>query len=274
LIGEAIAQFNKDLKEAAKEALPTTVGVIAGVAAGVIADPLSPGRAAIAAAGAAVGFIAENAVVILKISQLVTEQTKSSLERLQELQQLDTAWAYENQQLIAELKLHLSAVTGIQPAIEMALRAYDQAQRDYYSQVAQGERLQVERETFRKRSAALVQGYRTKDLAFRAFRDEALEKYKQLFDLSSRYAYLAANAYDFETGFGLIQALGKLNLPALPIETGELPRPGDTCVFACAGGRKHALRATIAARQEFAESSHPAPACAPSDKPQYCCSAF
>lgn len=61
-----------------------------------------------------------------------------------------------------------------------------------------------------------------------------------------------ALAYDFETGIGLIQALGKLNLPALPVETGDLPRPGDTCVFASAGGRKHALRCTIAARQEFA----------------------
>ena len=30
-----------------------------------------------------------------------------------------------------------------------------------------------------------------------------------------------ALAYDFETGFGLIQALGKLNLPALPLETGR-----------------------------------------------------
>ena len=61
-----------------------------------------------------------------------------------------------------------------------------------------------------------------------------------------------ALAYDFETGFGLIQALGKLNLPALPIETGDAPRPGDTAVLASAGGRKHALRCTIAARQEFA----------------------
>jgi len=61
-----------------------------------------------------------------------------------------------------------------------------------------------------------------------------------------------ALAYDFETGFGLIQALGKLNLPALPIESGDAPRPGDTAVLASAGGRKHALRCTIAARQEFA----------------------
>ena len=61
-----------------------------------------------------------------------------------------------------------------------------------------------------------------------------------------------ALAYDFETGFGLIQALGKLNLPALRLETGNAPRPGDSAVLASAGGRRHALRCTIAARQEFA----------------------
>ena len=61
-----------------------------------------------------------------------------------------------------------------------------------------------------------------------------------------------ALAHDFETGFGLIQALGKLALPALPMEAGDAPQPGDVCVLASAGGRKHALRCTIAARQEFA----------------------
>ncbi|NOG72295.1 S1C family serine protease [Roseicella sp. DB1501] len=61
-----------------------------------------------------------------------------------------------------------------------------------------------------------------------------------------------ALAYDFETGLGLIQALGRLDLPALPVDAEGGPQPGDTCVFASAGGRKHALRCTIAARQEFA----------------------
>ena len=61
-----------------------------------------------------------------------------------------------------------------------------------------------------------------------------------------------ALAYDFETGFGLIQALGRLDLPALVLEGGEAPQPGDTAVLASAGGRKHALRCTVAARQEFA----------------------
>lgn len=61
-----------------------------------------------------------------------------------------------------------------------------------------------------------------------------------------------ALAYDFETGFGLIQALGRLDLPALKVEDGPAPRPGDSAVLASLGGRKHALRCTIAARQEFA----------------------
>ncbi len=61
-----------------------------------------------------------------------------------------------------------------------------------------------------------------------------------------------ALAFDFETGFGLIQALGKLDLPALRMETGEAPAAGDHAVLASVGGRKHALRATVAARQEFA----------------------
>ncbi|HYZ32539.1 MAG TPA: S1C family serine protease [Crenalkalicoccus sp.] len=61
-----------------------------------------------------------------------------------------------------------------------------------------------------------------------------------------------ALAYDFESGFGLVQALGRLNLPALKLDTGSGPRPGDTAVLASSGGRRHALRCTVAARQEFA----------------------
>ena len=66
--------------------------------------------------------------------------------------------------------------------------------------LAKGERIQLEREIFRRRAATVVQGYRTNDLTFRAFRNEALEQYRTLFDLASRYTYLAAKSYDYETG--------------------------------------------------------------------------
>ncbi len=66
--------------------------------------------------------------------------------------------------------------------------------------LAAGERVQADREIFRQRAAALIQGYRTKDVTFRTFRNEALEQYRSLFDLASRYTYLAAKSYDYETG--------------------------------------------------------------------------
>src|SRR5262249_24365098 len=59
-------------------------------------------------------------------------------------------------------------------------------------------------------------------------------------------------AYDQETGFGLVQALARLNLPALPIGQSKGAKVGDPVVVAGAGGRKHSVVARIAAKQEFA----------------------
>ncbi|HXJ73511.1 MAG TPA: hypothetical protein VNM37_11680, partial [Candidatus Dormibacteraeota bacterium] len=70
----------------------------------------------------------------------------------------------------------------------------------YRALVAKGNRIQQERLTFRQHAAALVQGFRTRDAAFRIFQNEKLERYKTLFDLAAKYAFLAAQAYDYETG--------------------------------------------------------------------------
>jgi len=85
-------------------------------------------------------------------------------------------------------------------AVNERVREYDDAKRKLQKLIADGDRIQAEREVFRRRSAAVVQGYRTRDAAFRLFRSEKLERYKTLFDLSARYALLAANAYDYDTG--------------------------------------------------------------------------
>ena len=59
-------------------------------------------------------------------------------------------------------------------------------------------------------------------------------------------------AYDQETGVGLVQALARLELPALPIGQSKSAKVGDAVVVAGAGGRKHSVVARIAAKQEFA----------------------
>src|SRR5579864_2886103 len=61
-----------------------------------------------------------------------------------------------------------------------------------------------------------------------------------------------ALAYDQETGFGLVQALAKLDLPVLPIGDSSSAQIGDRVVVAGFGRRQRSVAARILAKQEFA----------------------
>jgi S1-C subfamily serine protease len=58
--------------------------------------------------------------------------------------------------------------------------------------------------------------------------------------------------FDQETGFGLVQALAKLDLPALPLGSSKAVEVGERVVLGGVGGRTRSLAARIAAKQEFA----------------------
>ena len=59
-------------------------------------------------------------------------------------------------------------------------------------------------------------------------------------------------AYDFETGFGLVQPLGRLATRPIPRgRAGDL-MPGDAVYVLGRGGRSHALEAELMAKREFA----------------------
>jgi S1-C subfamily serine protease len=59
-------------------------------------------------------------------------------------------------------------------------------------------------------------------------------------------------AYDQETGFGLVQALARLLVPALPVGNSGKARIGDPVIVAGAGGADRSIAASIVAKQEFA----------------------
>jgi S1-C subfamily serine protease len=58
--------------------------------------------------------------------------------------------------------------------------------------------------------------------------------------------------YDQETGFGLVQALARVDLPTLPIGSSAALHVDEQVVVAGAGGRQRSVAARIAAKQEFA----------------------
>jgi S1-C subfamily serine protease len=58
--------------------------------------------------------------------------------------------------------------------------------------------------------------------------------------------------YDQESGFGLVQALGRLKVPPIDLGIGVRVGAGDRAIMAAEGGRRHALSARVVARQEFA----------------------
>ncbi len=58
--------------------------------------------------------------------------------------------------------------------------------------------------------------------------------------------------FDQASGFGLVQALARLDLPALPIGRSSDAKVGQPVVIGAGGGRTRSVAARIVARQEFA----------------------
>ena len=173
--------------------------VIVGLAAG--GDISFGARAALSAAG----FTIESVGTKLKVARetivlalrAATDAAATGVE-MNDIYPLEKT--QERREALLELQAELDDLQGAPYAINAALQQYEDAKAKVAAVAAKGERLQQEREVARQRTAAVIQGFRTRDAAFRIFRNEKLERYKTLFDLAARYSFLAATAYDYETG--------------------------------------------------------------------------
>lgn len=73
-----------------------------------------------------------------------------------------------------------------------------------------------------------------------------------LIDADGRAVPGHALAHDQATGFGLVQPLGRLNLPALELGDSDRLPVGSLGIIAAGGGRHHAIETRVVGRQEFA----------------------
>lgn len=194
-ISTAIETADK-VAEFSKESLPSDT--VFGLANG--GDLAFPGRAIIFTAANIIrlGLLAHDANNFRVLQNDLRRKRTEILqkERLIADKQLQAQF----RETVGELATSLLDMQDQLATINERLRAVDDAARKIQAAVAEGNRIQSEREFYRQRAAAVTQGFRTRDAAFRIFRNEKLERYKTLFDLAARYSFLAANAYDYETG--------------------------------------------------------------------------
>jgi hypothetical protein len=179
--GDAVAEFFPTVVGLAADATSSARGgaKVAGLAAKLILDlGAVAGRAM--ASGAELSILRDEQSLERQMTRLdfSLEEIQFAREYVNEWRDT-TAHANDLAQLVLNHQRKLQRVSNV---------------------LAKGESILAQREVFRQRAAAIVQGYRTKDLTFRVFRNEALEQYRSLFDLASRYTYLAAKSYDYETG--------------------------------------------------------------------------
>ncbi|MEI6342773.1 MAG: hypothetical protein WCR07_12510 [Verrucomicrobiota bacterium] len=182
--------------DVASAALPDSF--IAGLAAG--GDITSVGEAALKAAGFAVKSSLKVGAFVRFILLKAFESANTTARRWTEFAISDKERAEATKGALYDLLHDVWGLTDFLNGINIKLRQYDDAMLAYRRLLAEGDRILEERMVVRQRSAQVIQGFRTRDAAFRLFRTEKLERYKSMFDLAARYSLLAANAYDYETG--------------------------------------------------------------------------
>jgi hypothetical protein len=199
LVFRNIAQKATLVANALAEANPKVLGVIAGLAGGVIADATAPLRSAIQLSGAVVSEIMRDLADRETIVELDHDQAKEESAAQQNLKLTIVRQEQGVLQQVAQLEQLVRQEVLLRLEIYNQQEALQQASGRYSAALARGQRLLEDRLRFRQQTAEQIQSYRYKDMAFRIFRNDALQKYRAQFDLAAMYVYLAAKAYDFDT---------------------------------------------------------------------------
>ncbi len=189
---KAQAGLIKSVADAGGDSIPTVVGLANDVTA--------PVRGAIKMTGATAAsillFVDAAKTAVTGAFDIGITRNAQDLER--ELDRL----GFNQEEIAVAMEIHSAYRESVTRTEEIMgqLLEHQRALQKVSNIISQGIRLQEELQLFRQRAAAVIQGYRTRDVTFRLFRNEALEQYRNLFDLASRYTYLAAKSYDYELG--------------------------------------------------------------------------
>jgi predicted outer membrane repeat protein len=180
LVGNALA-----------EALP--------LSAGMSFDVTSTIRSAIRTAFAALSEMSSQRADDSALTELSQQQAKEIFAAQKNIDLVTRRGEFAVEQQLLQLKNLILNEASLRNEIYNLEESMKQSAGRYLSALAKAERLLQDRLRFRKQTAAQIVNYRYKDMTFRIFRNDALQKYRAQFDMAARYVYLAAKAYDYET---------------------------------------------------------------------------
>ncbi len=176
----------------AAETIPDIVGFATDAFAGAKAMIQIAGRSALIAP-------AEIAINIREEQIANKQDERNEVAALTELKLFTSQANFNQQERLRQLEQLVRSESPSRLELAALEQSLNQALGRYQAGLGRGLRLLEQRTRFRQQTAAQIQTYRYKDMAFRIFRSDALQKYRAQFDLAARYVYLAAKAYDYET---------------------------------------------------------------------------
>jgi len=198
-LSEILADHCEKVAEAQAEALPKV--------SGMSSDVTSSARGVLKATGY---FASKTFRVIGMLSNISVNAAEAAKELAQismEINLNKASYRYDIQQYLLEINNFFEQEAPTRMEIFKRREHMRQVSEKYRSILAKGLRLLEERKAYNARVAQKTQGNRYMDMAFRVNLNQALSKYRNSFDLASRYVYLAAKAYDFETNLSEMDQL-------------------------------------------------------------------
>ena len=185
-----------NVTETIKNSTPT----ISGAGLTVNVDPRAMVTAALAAPENAIKQTFRTAAFGIANAKLAAGATQTFAELGGEL--LNTAYEYVSEVSEAEdgLDGELSKLAAAGAALQTAWARMISTQEAYNTIVAKGQRILEARELSRQQAVNNITKMKYNDMFFRLVHNEALSRYNKSFDIAQRYVFLAAKAYDYETG--------------------------------------------------------------------------
>jgi hypothetical protein len=177
--------------EAAEDCIPKVVGMAV--------DATAPVRCTLLFAGQAAAGIMNGVEIAAQVSADVVEFGLTLGDDILQLQNQQTEADYELRQMARDAQELLRQEKELRIQLLLAQNDVGDAQTNYLNAVQLGYRKLRELSVKRQQWAGQVSEQRYGDMAYRTFQTDALQKYRQQFDMAQLYTFLAAGAYDYET---------------------------------------------------------------------------